>query len=94
MSARKHRPRAIRGDATPPASPTRPATANRDAPLPGRILAALDATPRAADAVASLAGCGLDEALAALLELEWSGLAVAWPRARWARAGREAHGRR
>lgn len=52
-----------------------------------RLIAALGELPRALEDVARDAGAGLDEALAALLTLEWNGLARSFPGQRWGRAG-------
>ena len=50
-----------------------------------RILAALDHVPRTVDALAAAAELEVPEALAALLALQWAGVAAAEPGQRWAR---------
>ncbi len=51
-----------------------------------RMLAALGDAPRALEPLAAAARLEVDAALAALLRLEWAGLAVSWPGQRFARA--------
>jgi len=51
-----------------------------------RLLAVLEARPLGVEALAAKAGLSPGEALAALLALEWSGVAVAFPGQRWARS--------
>jgi DNA processing protein len=51
-----------------------------------RLLGALEARPLGVEALAARAGLSPGEALAALLVLEWSGVAVAFPGQRWARS--------
>jgi DNA processing protein len=53
-----------------------------------RLVAALSERPEAAERLARAAALTLDEALAALLCLEWAGLACARPGQRWVRAAR------
>ena len=63
--------------------------ADETAESPGpeaRLLEALAAGARSADALAAATGLGLDETLAALLRLEWAGAARALPGQRWSRA--------
>jgi len=50
-----------------------------------RLLAALEGGARPLEALASAAGLGLEETLAALLRLEWAGAARALPGQRWSR---------
>jgi DNA processing protein len=57
------------------------------APAEARLLEALGEGPRPAEQLAEAAGLGLEEALAALLRLEWSGVARAHPGQRWSRCG-------
>ena len=52
-----------------------------------RLLEALGREPRAAEGLAAATGLGLEETLAALLRLEWSGAARALPGGRWVRVG-------
>jgi DNA processing protein len=54
-------------------------------PPAARLLAALDARPASLETLAEVAQLAVPEALAALLELEWGGVAVALPGQRWAR---------
>ena len=51
-----------------------------------RLITALGPRPRTVDAIASAAGLGVDDTLAGLLRLEWSGGAVAHPGSRWSRS--------
>lgn len=51
----------------------------------GRLLAALRAAPLSVESLAVAAGVPVDRTLAALVQLEWSGLARACPGQRWAR---------
>lgn len=51
-----------------------------------RVAAALARQPRTGEAIASRAGVPLDQTLACLLELEWSGVARRGPGPRWAEA--------
>jgi len=79
--------------AAPPRVPS--SSRARRAPCPGepaatdgsgasvRVAAALDAEPRGLDGLAARAGVAPDLALAALLELEWAGIARAHPGSRW-----------
>lgn len=53
-----------------------------------RLLAMLDARPLSAETLAQGAGLEIDAALAGLLTLEWSGLAIAHPGQRWSRPAR------
>src|SRR5439155_11285433 len=53
---------------------------------PARLLAALSVSPATVDTLAARSGLGVDAALAALLELEWAGLAAPGPGPRWTRA--------
>ncbi len=53
-----------------------------------RLLAVLETRPRSAETLAHDAGLGIDAALAGLLALEWSGLAIAHPGQRWSRPPR------
>jgi DNA processing protein len=62
-----------------------PASAPAAGPA-ARLLAALDEEPRDLESLARGGALAAGEALAALLELEWSGLAVAVPGQRWRRA--------
>ena len=50
-----------------------------------RLAAALDGEPRGVEALAEVAGVALDQALEALLRLEWSGIAESLPGQRWRR---------
>ena len=50
-----------------------------------RLLGALDRVPRGLDTLARLSGLGVDEALPALLQLEWAGIAEARDGQRWVR---------
>jgi DNA processing protein len=50
-----------------------------------RMLAALEPAPRTVDTLAARAGLTVPEALSALLRLQWSGAATAWPGQRWTR---------
>ena len=62
-----------------------PAPALGPTPAPGtRLLAHLSHTPATVDALALAAGIVPSEALALLLQLQWSGLAVSHPGGRWA----------
>jgi len=54
-------------------------------PAEARLLAALEGGSRSVEALASAAGLGIEETLAGLLRLEWSGAAQALPGQRWAR---------
>lgn len=54
--------------------------------LEGRLLAALDATPRAVESLAGAAALPLEDTLAVLLRLEWAGVAASCPGQRWRRA--------
>ncbi len=62
----------------PPEAPSDPA---------GRLIAALVATPRSAEVLAATAGLSVDDTLARLLSLEWSGIAAREPGPRWRRGG-------
>ena len=53
-----------------------------------RLLAALSLSPATVDTLAARSGLAVDAALAALLELEWAGLARPGPGPRWTRAPR------
>jgi len=55
-------------------------------PPEARLVAALRAEPRGAEALAGAAGLAVSETLALLLQLEWAGVAVAAPGQRWRRA--------
>lgn len=72
---------AARTHATPQA-PELPLAHAGDTPAQ-RLLAALDATPRPLDVLATAAALDAADALPALLELTWSGVAHAWPGQRW-----------
>lgn len=65
-----------------------PAAIGPAATAEGRMLTALDQAPRTVDMLAARSGLDVSEALAALLALQWAGVAVARPGQRWARGGR------
>ncbi len=67
--------------------PARGGAASGQGPSAGRVLAALAGPARTAEECARAAGLPLPETQAALLELEWSGLARALPGARWIAVG-------
>ncbi len=58
----------------------------RDAGPEARVAAALDARPLTVDALARAAELSVEQALGALLRLEWAGAALAHPGQRWSRA--------
>jgi DNA processing protein len=67
--------------ASAPIAGARPASAE------ARLAAALGARPATLEQLVAASGLGAAEALAALLHLEWSGVARALPGQRWVRAG-------
>jgi len=56
-------------------------------PAEAKLLAALDGVPRTVDALAVATGLDAPQALAALLALQWSGVASPRPGQRWVRSG-------
>ncbi len=60
--------------------------AEPDATPTARVLACVGAEPRALEAVADAAGLSVNETLASLLQLEWTGAVVARPGQRYVRA--------
>jgi DNA processing protein len=74
--------------ATSPAAPAKHDAATGVATPEARLLAALEDVPATLDLLATRSGLTIEAALAALVPLEWSGLAHVEPGPRWRRGAR------